>query len=123
MFLRYDDDPKLVLSKLRRQNALPLLSELESSVGEPCRALVDAGPPLPGYLLRVFHAIDLALCDIERYTDYKLYLAGEMRLDEDSDEEVVKAYTKLVSGILTPNEVNERVITLDNALNSHRIYN
>ena len=121
-FLRHDDDVLLALHKLKRANLLPFLDEVRGSISEPCRELVQAtNAPLPADLRRVFYALDLALSEIERYSDYLAHVTGEMQLTEDDDAVALDAYRNLLTDILAPEEVAIRVYTIDQAFNRHRL--
>ncbi len=120
VLLRHDDNSLSALQKLKRANLAPFLRELQRSIGEPCRELVKSSGVLPAYLLRVFHAIDFVLGDIERYSDYEMFATGDMHLSVETDTRVINAYRELLAGIFPQEEINNRVLYVEHQLAQHR---
>jgi hypothetical protein len=118
--LRHDDDGLSALRKLRRANLSPFLRELQRSVGEPCRELVQSTGALPSDLRRVFFAIEVVLSNIECYSDYERYACGDMVLTIDTDAKALDAYRELLAGIFSVEEVESRVLSVEYQLDQHR---
>jgi len=121
--LRYEQDGTVALRNLRRAHPLPFLRELGESIVEPWAEIVQGGGvQLPPEVLRLFHAIEVVLCDVARYSDANRYEAREMVLDAELDGQASAAYRRMLERVFPrePTAVAGRVIALEVALDLHR---
>lgn len=116
IWYRQHDETSRVLSRLQRLDPRALFMDIERKIGS---ALRDAGETAES-TETFFVLLHQVLTNFDRYEDAAALRAGELQFDATTDDASITEYEKLLTGILSPETVEDRVRSLRRVYMTHR---
>lgn len=118
---RTEDETPRILRRLKRVDTVPFFEDADKKLGDPARRYVKRHGQLAYPLQDLFEVLDYALLDLESYVDAIKVRTRLIELDPATDERSVRAYGKLLDGVVNEATMAARMARFRRQLVRHRI--